>query len=142
MKTIFLITLIVFYTNCSLETIGLRHKLSKIIQEHQQSLQQDKQMSGGWIKQPLEEFEQQNNNIIKSSQFAVEEKFNLSQDEYQYEKLLQVTTQVVAGINYKVLFQYEKDDVKRIFEVQQYIVPWNPSANSITKVEEIISSNQ
>ncbi|CAD8101767.1 unnamed protein product [Paramecium sonneborni] len=142
MKTLFLITLILCYANCSLETIGLRHKLSQIIQEHQQSLQQDKQMSGGWIKQPLDEFVQQNNNIINSSLEAVEEKYHPLKDEYTYEKLLQVTTQVVAGINYKVLVQYEKDNSKRIFEVQQYVVPWNPSANSITKVEEIVSSNQ
>ncbi|CAD8199653.1 unnamed protein product [Paramecium pentaurelia] len=141
MKAILLIALIFCFANCSLETIGLRHKLSQIIQEHQSSLQ-EKQMSGGWIKQPLDEFEQQNNNIIKSTQDAIEDKFNLSKDGYQYEKLLQVTSQVVAGINYKVLVQYEKEDAKRIFEVQQFVVPWNPSANSITKVEEIISQNQ
>ncbi|CAD8188303.1 unnamed protein product [Paramecium pentaurelia] len=141
MKAILFIGLILCFANCSLETIGLRHKLSQIIQEHQTSLQ-DKQMSGGWIKQPLEEFEQQNNNIIKSTLDAIEDKFNLSKDGYQYEKLLQVTTQVVAGINYKVLVQYAKEDTKRVFEVQQYVVPWNPSANSITRVEEINSSNQ
>ncbi|CAD8088065.1 unnamed protein product [Paramecium primaurelia] len=141
MKAILFIGLILCFANCSLETIGLRHKLSQIIQEHQTSLQ-DKQMSGGWIKQPLEEFEQQNNNIIKSTLDAIEDKYNLSKDGYQYEKLLQVTTQVVAGINYKVLVQYAKEDTKRVFEVQQYVVPWNPSANSITRVEEINSSSQ
>ncbi|CAK95157.1 unnamed protein product (macronuclear) [Paramecium tetraurelia] len=141
MKAILFIALILCFANCSLETIGLRHKLSQIIQEHQSSLQ-EKQMSGGWIKQPLEEFEQQNNSILITSLDAVEAKYNLSKDGYEYEKLLQVTTQVVAGINYKVLVQYAKDDAKRIFEVQQYVVPWNQSANSITKVEEISSSSQ
>ncbi|CAD8184850.1 unnamed protein product [Paramecium octaurelia] len=141
MKAILFIALILCFANCSLETIGLRHKLSQIIQEHQSTLQ-DKQMAGGWIKQPLDEFEQQNNSIIQTTLDAVEDKYNLSKDGYQYEKLLQVTTQVVAGINYKVLVQYEKEDVKRIFEVLQYVVPWNPSANSITKVEEISSSSQ
>ncbi|CAK84470.1 unnamed protein product (macronuclear) [Paramecium tetraurelia] len=141
MKAILFVALILCFANCSLETIGLRHKLSQIIEEHQSSLQ-EKQMSGGWIKQPLEEFEQQNNNIIVSSLKAVEDKYALSEDGYEYEKLLQVTTQVVSGINYKVLVQYAKEDAKRVFEVQQYVVPWNPSANSITKVEEIISSNQ
>ncbi|CAD8076754.1 unnamed protein product [Paramecium sonneborni] len=75
--------------------------------------------------------------FILEAQIAVQNKYQLEEQGYEFEQVVSVETQIVAGTNYNVVLQYENDEGQiQQYDVIIYSAPWN-GQDQITKCEQI-----
>ncbi|CAD8054494.1 unnamed protein product [Paramecium sonneborni] len=93
--------------------------------------------TGGWKKQNPTVFQATNSNIINEAQVAVQNKYQTEQQGYEFEQVVSVETQIVAGTNYNIVLQYGNDEGSiQQYDVIIYSAPWN-GQDQITKCEQI-----
>ncbi|CAD8138762.1 unnamed protein product [Paramecium pentaurelia] len=97
--------------------------------------------TGGWKKQNTTIFQATNSNIINEAQVAVQNKYQPEEQGYDFEQVISVETQVVAGTNYNIVLQYGNDEGSiQQYDVIIYSAPWN-GQDQITKCEQINGSS-
>ncbi|CAD8132278.1 unnamed protein product [Paramecium pentaurelia] len=92
--------------------------------------QSNSSSTGTWENINPEVFEQSNDNIINQANLVVAQQYNPEQQGYEFDKVMEVQTQIVSGTNYNIKLLYSNGQGSyQTYDVYLYICPWNPSAN-------------
>ncbi|CAD8136121.1 unnamed protein product [Paramecium octaurelia] len=88
--------------------------------------------TGSWSEVNQREFASSNAQIIEEARLAISKKFQPEEEGYQFDSILSIKEQIVAGINYNIKLRYLNSNSNSIiYEVVLYTIPWANQPNQI-----------